>query len=211
MPNSLLPPNATPLQRAVEQVSLRAFDIGIATETFNRPAIIDAGLLPWLAWQFSVDRWQPDWTEARKRAAVTTAIVDHRRKGTPAALEKLLGEHDPDLRFVEWFELTPRGTPHTFRIVLPLGIEGGPRSTAAFAAAVVADVVHVKPARSHFRFVQLVGGAGNPAAHAAFVSLGLARIDEPAAYDPDAYWDALLQTENGEPLTDDTLAPLEHL
>lgn len=210
MQTSLLPPNASRLERAVESAIVRAAEIDDPVDTLNRPATIAANLLPFMAWQFSVDRWNSDWSEARKRQAVGTAIVDHRRKGTPAALDTLLGDHDPRLRIVEWFEQSPRRAPHTFEVQLPLDATGGQRSTAAFATAVAADIAHVKPARSHYVLLQMLGGAGGAALVGAVGAAGLARIDQSAGYDASDIWDRFLQTEDGEPLTDDMPMPLEH-
>jgi phage tail P2-like protein len=40
--------------------------------------------LPWLAWTLSVDTWDTDWTEERKRAITAGAIAAQRRKGSVA-------------------------------------------------------------------------------------------------------------------------------
>lgn len=203
MQTSLLPPNATRLERAIEATIGRASAIEDPVDTLNRPATIAGDLLPWLAWQFSVDRWEPDWTEARKRQAITTAIVDHRRKGTPAALERLLVDHDPGLIVVEWFEQSPRATPHTFEIRVPIDGSGGPRSTAAFAETVLRDVANVIPARSHPTMVQLLGVSGAIGIQGVARLVGTARSETAFTIDDSQPWDALLQTEDGEPLQSD--------
>jgi hypothetical protein len=100
--------------------------------------------------------------------------------------------------------------PNTFEVQLPLDAQGGARATAAFATAIAADIAHVKPVRSHYVFLQMLGGAGGAALYGATAAAGLARVDQPAAYDDDGFWNRLLQTEQGEPLTDDVLTLLEH-
>lgn len=47
--------------------------------------------LPYLAWALSVDIWDVDWPEAKKRLVVANAFSDHKRKGTLYAIEQYLG------------------------------------------------------------------------------------------------------------------------
>ena len=64
---SLLPNNATPLER-----SLDLFPVRIAPDPKRIATLWDAEtcpahLLPYLAWAFSVDDWQDDWPETQRR------------------------------------------------------------------------------------------------------------------------------------------------
>ncbi len=205
----LLPPNATRFERALSNAVARAAAIDHPIATLIDPMGIEARWLPWLAWAFSVDRWDADWSEARKRQAVAEAIPAHRRKGTPASVDAVLADYDRLLRLVEWHEVAPRAIPHTFDIILPLGADGGDRATARFAEAVARDVDQVKPARSHGTLIQQVATTGLGGVVGAVATAGLARVGGDDQYDPDAFWDRLLQTEDGEPLTDDTREFLE--
>ncbi|HEX8583057.1 MAG TPA: phage tail protein I [Allosphingosinicella sp.] len=205
---SLLPPNATRLERNVELAAARVDDVPVPLRELWDPYACEAWLLPWLAWGLSVDRWDSDWSEARKRHAVATSIELHRTKGTPAAVEAVLASFDDLARLVEWHETTPRGAPHTFEILLPMvtpegTAPGGPRSRAAFAEAIIRDVARVKRLSQHFELVQSI---------AVSTAIGLAavsqtgvflRIDAAAAPDPDPAWLSLLLSEDGEPLQDD--------
>ncbi|MFN3944601.1 MAG: phage tail protein I [Allosphingosinicella sp.] len=197
---SLLPPNARPLERALEAAGARIGAVPIAPEQLWDPMACPIELLPWLAWALSIDRWETSWSEPRKRQAVAVAIELQRHKGTPASIEAVLASFDELLRIVEWFETTPRGAPHTFEVILPIGGEGGERTTSAFAEAIVRDVIRYKPARSHFRLVQSLRGARGIGAIGAARALGFVRAEATAAHDPDAAWDRYLQTETGEPL-----------
>jgi hypothetical protein len=47
-----------------------------------------ARALPWLAWTLSVDTWDTDWTEERKRAITAGAIAAQRRKGSVAVVRE---------------------------------------------------------------------------------------------------------------------------
>ncbi|PZT91663.1 phage tail protein I [Sphingomonas sp.] len=197
---SLLPPNATAFERAVERALSRVTAIDTPVSTLMDPATIDAAVLPFLAWHLSVDRWETDWTDAAKRAAVADAIAEQRRKGTPASVDRVLADFDDLLQLVEWHETTPRGRPHTFEIRLPLGADGGPRSRAAFADAIIRDVARVKPARSQGTLVQLIPVAGRAGIQSVARVLGETRLGMTYTDDRSQPWDALLQTENGEPI-----------
>jgi len=204
---SLLPPNATRLERALEDATARIGDITAPIDTLLDPAAIDADWLPWLAWALSSDSWDADWTEATKRQAVAESIALHRIKGTRLSTETVLARFDQLARNVEWHETTPRGGPHTFDIVLPLIVDGaapgGTRTTAAFADAIIREVGRVKPLREHMRFVQSITAAG------AIGILGVARAaisireDADLTIDASTDWPFLLQTQDGEPITFD--------
>ncbi|WP_267382604.1 MULTISPECIES: phage tail protein I [unclassified Sphingomonas] len=206
---SLLPPNATPLERALEGATARvgAIDIAQAAELWN-PATCPAPILPWLAWSLSVDFWDPAWSDAVKREAVATSIAKHRRKGTRTSVEEVLARYDELLRVIEWFKAVPPAQPHTFEIQLDLvtaeGVApGGLRSSAAFAEAIIRDVTRVKPLREHFILAQTLR------ARAAVGIFGVARlagfVRERAALvsDTSPFWDPCLQSEDGEPFQDD--------
>lgn len=95
MPTPLLPPNASPLERALE---LSMAHYGDADE---RPVPIDAlwrprecplAALPWLAWGLGVKRWDPAWPEDVRRAVVAGALETHRRRGTVGAVRQALDD-----------------------------------------------------------------------------------------------------------------------
>lgn len=150
---NLLPPNATPLERALSMVAARVGDVPLPIRDLWNPQTCPADLLPWLAWALSIDRWRADWTEEQKRIEVARAIELQRLKGTPASIEQVLASFDPLIQLVEWFELNPPGQPHTFQVIIPLDGTPLPRSTAPFALEIVRDIYRIKPARSHFEVV----------------------------------------------------------
>jgi phage tail P2-like protein len=198
---SLLPPASTALERALEQVSaLRVDALDAPVDTVWNPATIAAPLLPWLAWGLSIDRWNPDWSEAKKRTAIADAIADQRQKGTPASLRTILNDYEPLLALVEWFDLNPRGIPHTFEIRLPVGDNRTPPERAAMIADVIRDIAMVKPVRSHFRFVQLLDLAQLIRVVAGVNLVDFIRFDAAAMTVPTRNWALVLQAETGEPL-----------
>ncbi|OJW73023.1 MAG: phage tail protein I [Sphingomonadales bacterium 63-6] len=149
----LLPPNATPFERAASLTTARIWQVPVPTRDLLNPQLCPWYLLPYLAWALSIDRWKSDWSEAQKRTEVARAIELQRLKGTPASVEQVLASFDPLIQLIEWFDMEPRGEPHTFRVVIPLDGSPVPRSTAPFAQEIVRDIYRIKPARSHFELV----------------------------------------------------------
>ncbi len=90
MADTLLPPNASPLERGLEQASARQADVPVPISALWRPEQCPSYLLPWLAWAVSVDAWDPDWPEEARREAVARSIALHRRKGTAWAVRDAL-------------------------------------------------------------------------------------------------------------------------
>ena len=90
---TLLPPNAKPLERALEDVAGRRIDaLPAPLQALWDADTCPAAFLPALAWQLSVDQWSDDWPAARRRAAIAAAVDVHRRKGTLGAVRRVLAE-----------------------------------------------------------------------------------------------------------------------
>ncbi|RSV12290.1 phage tail protein I [Sphingomonas sp. ABOLF] len=204
---SLLPPNSTPLERALEQGVARLGEVPYPLEQVVFPQRSSDSALPWIAWGLSVDSWDEDWSEQDKRDAAAGSIALHRTKGTPASVKSVLTRFDRLLGLVEWHQAAPRADPHTFEVLLPIagdGVEpGGRRATAAFAEAIIREVSRVKPAREHFRLVQTLGLEGAIGIQGVARLTGAVRSDMAANFDTSPAWAAFLQTEDGEPLQDD--------
>ncbi|AOH83619.1 hypothetical protein AWL63_06180 [Sphingomonas panacis] len=204
----LLPPNATPLERAIASASARIEDVPIDLAALWNPATCPSDLLPWLAWALSTDNWDTGWSDAQRRAAVASAIEDQRHKGTRYTVERVLASFDELLRLVEWFEMSPRGAPYTFEVRLPVigadGVAGGQRVSAQFARTIYDAVSAAKPVRAHFQLVQQLAHIARPGLVAALQATSYRRIDADTRHPDDGtIWTDLLQTEYGEPLADD--------
>lgn len=85
----LLPPNATPLERAMAKAAHLPHRPEIIRRLWN-PYTCPLPLLPWLAWAWSMDEWDPAWTESQQRAMVADARRLHRKKGTAWAVRNAL-------------------------------------------------------------------------------------------------------------------------
>lgn len=86
---TLLPPNATPLERALAKASAMPHSPEVIRQLWNHRTC-PLHLLPWLAWAWSVDEWDPAWTEGQQRAMVGASIRLHKKKGTVWAVREAL-------------------------------------------------------------------------------------------------------------------------
>ncbi|MGC4008063.1 MAG: phage tail protein I [Pseudomonas sp.] len=123
MSSRLLPINSTPLERVLADVQVG--DLPVPLRELMDPQRCPVALLPYLAWAWSVDRWDPAWSEAVKRKAVAAAFRIHQHKGTIAALRRVIEPLGYLIEIIEWWQGSPMGAPGTFRLrigVLDSGI-----------------------------------------------------------------------------------------
>ncbi|WMN15356.1 phage tail protein I [Pseudomonas piscis] len=120
---SLLPINSTTLERSLEAVNTK--DTASILRTLYNPDTCPAHLLSQLAWAWSVDRWDPAWSETVKRSAIKASFFIHARKGTIGALRRVVEPLGYLIEIIEWFNTVPQGVPGTFALkvgVLETGI-----------------------------------------------------------------------------------------
>lgn len=171
--NSLLPPNASELERRLEQVMARIDAIPVPLRDLWNPDTCPAELLPWLAWQLSIDAWKPYWSEYVKRARVRAAIDIQRHKGTVESVRNVVESFGGSVELREWFQADPPGEPGTFELWLTATGAGGTEATAAFVDDIIAEVSRTKPVSRHFTFTQGVTAAAG---------VGVAAVARPATY-----------------------------
>jgi len=88
-PASLLPKNATEQEKTMEMVaSVRLEAIPVPLRDLFNPALIQADLLPWLAWALNTLEWRSDFTEQQQRDAIAISIDVHNELGTRASLRR---------------------------------------------------------------------------------------------------------------------------
>lgn len=139
MSDTLLPPNATAQERALDGAVSRVSDIPVLVREHWNPDTCPAAQLPWLAWAFSVDDWNPAWTDAQKRAAIQASVGVHRTKGTPGAVKRALSPLGLDIAVEEWHQLTPLGDPYTFKLAVTVGDDGIPSNDAFDSIVSIAE------------------------------------------------------------------------
>ena len=121
----LLPSNSTQLERDAAVALAQIQRVPIPIRLLWNPDLCPLAVLPYLAWSFSVDRWDSTWSEFTKRAAIRAAYYIHSRKGTIGALRRVVEPLGYLIEIIEWWQDVPAGVPGTFKLkvgVLDTGI-----------------------------------------------------------------------------------------
>ncbi|WP_334321196.1 phage tail protein I [Gilliamella apicola] len=118
---TLLPPTATKLEKNLSQAM--ACEPPIPLRSLWDPQTCPNELLPYLAWQYSVDRWDEKWSEQIKRKVIAEAFEIHKLKGTKEAIRRAIEPFGYLIKTTEWWQNNQ--TPGTFALeigVLDTGI-----------------------------------------------------------------------------------------
>lgn len=86
---TLLPPTATDIAKALDLLEGRIGQLPVDVITKD-PAHVPVAMLDALAWELSVDDWDTDWSEARKREVLLQARDVHQHKGTPYGVKRAI-------------------------------------------------------------------------------------------------------------------------
>lgn len=90
MNNTLLPPNATAQELALEGATAR--DVPTPIRDVWDPDTCPASMLPWLAWAFGVDEWDPVWSDEAKRNVIRNSVEVQRRKGSIWSIKRVIAD-----------------------------------------------------------------------------------------------------------------------
>jgi phage tail P2-like protein len=123
MSNSLLPPGSSALERRLAQACSGISGLNVPLRDLWNPDTCPVNFLPYLAWAFSVDRWDESWAESVKRKVVQDAFYIHQHKGTVSAIRRVVEPLGYLIRVIEWWKTNDE--PGTFRLdvgVLDTGI-----------------------------------------------------------------------------------------
>lgn len=145
---SLLPVNATPLERALEATLARVDVLPVEIGQLWNPETCPFDLLPYLAWAISVDVWDAAWPEAIQRRVIANAPTVHRAKGTRAAVAAALDGLMVKAGITEWWQPGGTGVAGTFVIrayAAARWAEGAPLITPELIAAIRAMVTASAP------------------------------------------------------------------
>lgn len=198
----LLPPNATLLERNAATACAQATALPVALRDLWDPEACPAAMLPWLAWAWSVDTWQDQWTERQKRDTVKAALAVQQIKGTAGAVRQALDAMGIPVRVQEWFNQTPAAAPYTFRLLVDVDQIA---VTQAGLVAALEAVERTKSLRSHLDEIavsavtrsRLTVAAACNSGHEVGVS-----YDAPRYSDGAIAWDLMTDAAyNGEPST----------
>ena len=144
---SLLPPNATPLERAMEAAMRQPIDIPI--RKLWSAADCPVELLPYLAWALGVEEWDSDWPDPVKRSAVADAFRIHREKGTLAGLKRVMMNAGAVYEYTE----RPAGVAMTARLSIF-------NSNAVYLPNIARAINRVKRASLDLELVVAAAAAG---------------------------------------------------
>ncbi|HBV3696710.1 tail protein I [Klebsiella pneumoniae] len=180
MTSSLLPPGSSALERRLAQACSGISDLNVPLRDLWNPWKCPAKFLPYLAWAFSVDRWEENWTETAKRQAVSDAFWIHQRKGTVAAVRRVIETLGYSMTLQEWWEVAdPAGT---FRLEIDLNDIGITESMIKELERIIGDA---KPVSRHISQMTL-GVSSHGAANVGISIFDGEVIDiYPPGYEPD--------------------------
>ncbi|HGY9620355.1 TPA: phage tail protein I [Pseudomonas putida] len=111
---SLLPSNATYLERALEVARDQDLDADIIRGVADS-ARCPANFLPWLGWALKVEGWEAAYTDDQRRELIREAIPVHKTKGTVGAIRRVLKAVRVNADFKEWHQI-PNAAPYTFQV-----------------------------------------------------------------------------------------------
>lgn len=132
-------------------------------------------ILDHLAVQYDVATWRDYWNLATKRSVIKTAIADKRIVGTVAAVENAIKSLGSSAKIVEWWQTTPKGTPHTFKIYISLNdVEG--TVTEQMQEDIILLIDAAKPKRSHYDMILTRAINGGIGIHTELRSMTYSRI-----------------------------------
>ncbi|EMF7564397.1 phage tail protein I [Serratia marcescens] len=180
MNNTLLPPSAGAWMRHTETITVRLSAITVALRTLWTPTACPVELLPYLAWALSVDRWDKNWPAEKKIAAIQQSYWQHRRKGTRAAVRRVIESMGFSATFAEWFDTGDM--PGTFRLEVDVNEVGLTEKTLAELNRLVADA---KPVSRHLAQMNIATKVSGFIYSAVTVHDGDIVTVYPADYEPD--------------------------
>jgi len=153
MSDDLLPYNATEAERALANTTARISDVPVVVREVWNPDTCPSNVLPWLAWAFSVDDWDTNWTDAQKRNVIKQSVYSQRIKGTIGAVTRQLAALGYDIQILEWWQKETEGQPYTFDVF----ITSSQYPLTAKDYSKVQEVINTnKNLRSHMGNVQLI-------------------------------------------------------
>lgn len=116
--SSLLPPNATKLERNIEQLGERTTRLLVPFIELHRVEQCPVPFLAWLAWDHRVEYWRSDWSEAEKRQAIEESTAFNAQRGTRSSIESLLSKFAENFQLKAWHEFNPPQAPFTFVVII---------------------------------------------------------------------------------------------
>ncbi len=143
---TLLPTGSTTLEKRAAQIMKSAVENPIIIADLINPDRCPVHLLPYLAWAFSVDKWDENWSEEVKRIVIKQSFFIHKHKGTIGAVKRVVEPIGYLVELKEWFQTQPQGTAGTFSLTVEVSETGLNEQTYNELVRLVNDV---KPVSRH--------------------------------------------------------------
>ncbi|SLM62818.1 Phage tail fibers [Dickeya aquatica] len=140
----MLPPSASALERRLAAACADISALSVPIRQVWNPDTCPVSFLPYLAWAFSVDRWDERWSEVVKRQVIKDAFFIHRHKGTIGALRRVVEPFGYLIRITEWWQTGD--APGTFRLDIGVQDSGITEATYLELERLIADA---KPVSRH--------------------------------------------------------------
>lgn len=122
MSSRLLPTGSSPLEIAAARACAEIERVPVPIKILINPDTCPLHLLPYLAWAWSVDRWDADWPERTKRDVINASMFIHKHKGTIGALRRVVEPLGYLIRITEWWKTGDRNG--TFRLTVGVSETG---------------------------------------------------------------------------------------
>jgi phage tail P2-like protein len=117
---TLLPPSASSCEKKLSQAMV--CELPIHLRSLWDPKTCPFELLPYLAWQYSVDRWDENWPQQTKRKVIGEAFDIHKSKGTKEAIRRAVEPFGYLINIIEWWQ--NNNPPGTFAIEIGISDKG---------------------------------------------------------------------------------------
>ena len=180
MNNSLMATGSSELEQRAAEACAVISELSVPLRDLWNPWKCPVKFLPYLAWSFSVDRWEESWSETEKRRAVSDAFWIHQRKGTVAAVRRVIENLGYSMTIQEWWEVAdPAGT---FRLEIDLNDIGITEPMIKELERIIGDA---KPVSRHISQLTLSASTSGPANIGAAVFDGDVITVYPPGYKPD--------------------------
>ena len=144
----LLPTGSTKLEKRAAEILKSAVENPVIIADLINPDRCPSELLSYLAWAFSVDKWDENWSEEVKRIAIKQSFFIHKHKGTINAVRRVVEPIGYLIELKEWFNTVPMGEAGTFGITIEVSETGLNEQTYKELTRLIDDV---KPVSRHLK------------------------------------------------------------
>ncbi|WP_387463139.1 phage tail protein I [Photorhabdus sp. RM323S] len=144
MNDRLLPTGSTVLELAAAKACSQLQNIPVPLRQLWNPDTCPEALLPYLAWAWSVDRWDENWPVSTKREVIKNSLFLHKHKGTIGAVRRVVEPLGYLIQIKEWWQNNE--TPGTFRLAIGVQENGITEETFLELERLISDA---KPVSRH--------------------------------------------------------------